>query len=116
MKLTIVEKNLLSWTAMHIDFVMCNKTSATTETSFLSIAGTKNHDFSRSVHNYTHFGQFYHLAAVESFMSRIGTTKHWQNAASNNSKLSVILVSSIIKYHQLIKKVFFKTGVSGSNV
>ena len=23
MKLTIVEKNLLSWTAMHIDFVMC---------------------------------------------------------------------------------------------
>ena len=24
MKLTIVEKNLLSWTAMHIDFVMCN--------------------------------------------------------------------------------------------
>ena len=25
MKLTIVEKNLLSWTAMHIDFVMCNK-------------------------------------------------------------------------------------------
>ena len=26
MKLTIVEKNLLSWTAMHIDFVMCKKT------------------------------------------------------------------------------------------
>ena len=25
MKLTIVKKNLLSWTAMHIDFVMCNK-------------------------------------------------------------------------------------------
>ena len=25
MKLTIVEKNLLSWTAMHIDFVMCKK-------------------------------------------------------------------------------------------
>ena len=25
MKLTIVEKNLLSWTAMHIDFVMCNE-------------------------------------------------------------------------------------------
>ena len=25
MKLTIGEKNLLSWTAMHIDFVMCNK-------------------------------------------------------------------------------------------
>ena len=25
MKLTIVEKNFLSWTAMHIDFVMCNK-------------------------------------------------------------------------------------------
>ena len=25
MKLTIVEKNLLSWTAMHIDLVMCNK-------------------------------------------------------------------------------------------
>ena len=24
MKLTIVEKNLVSWTAMHIDFVMCN--------------------------------------------------------------------------------------------
>ena len=23
MKLTIVKKNLLSWTAMHIDFVMC---------------------------------------------------------------------------------------------
>ena len=23
MKLTIVEKNVLSWTAMHIDFVMC---------------------------------------------------------------------------------------------
>ena len=23
MKMTIVEKNLLSWTAMHIDFVMC---------------------------------------------------------------------------------------------
>ena len=23
MKLTIVEKNILSWTAMHIDFVMC---------------------------------------------------------------------------------------------
>ena len=26
MKLTIVKKNLLSWTAMHIDFVMCKKT------------------------------------------------------------------------------------------
>ena len=25
MKLTIVEKNLPSWTAMHIDFVMCKK-------------------------------------------------------------------------------------------
>ena len=25
MKLTIVEKNVLSWTAMHIDFVMCKK-------------------------------------------------------------------------------------------
>ena len=25
MNLTIVEKNLLSWTAMHIDFVMCKK-------------------------------------------------------------------------------------------
>ena len=25
MKLTIVEKNFLSWTAMHIDFVMCKK-------------------------------------------------------------------------------------------
>ena len=25
MKLIIVEKNLLSWTAMHIDFVMCKK-------------------------------------------------------------------------------------------
>ena len=25
MKLTIVEKNLLSWTAMHIDFVLCKK-------------------------------------------------------------------------------------------
>ena len=28
MKLTIVEKNLLSWTAMHIDFVMCKNTEA----------------------------------------------------------------------------------------
>ena len=27
MKLTIVEKNLLSWTAMHIDFVMGNNTT-----------------------------------------------------------------------------------------
>ena len=30
MKLTIVEKNLLSWTAMHIDFVMCKKQTSTT--------------------------------------------------------------------------------------
>ena len=28
MKLTIVEKNLLSWSAMHIDFVMCNNSRA----------------------------------------------------------------------------------------
>ena len=27
MKLATVEKNFLSWTAMHIDFVMCKKTS-----------------------------------------------------------------------------------------
>ena len=31
MKLTIVEKNLLSWTAMHIDFVMCKKKSHSAE-------------------------------------------------------------------------------------
>ena len=29
MKLTIVKKNLLSWTAMHIDFVMCNTFDST---------------------------------------------------------------------------------------
>ena len=27
MKLTIVEKNVLSWTAMHIDFVMCKNSA-----------------------------------------------------------------------------------------
>ena len=37
MQLTIVEKNLLSWTAMHIDFVMCNK-----RFTILSICISKN--------------------------------------------------------------------------
>ena len=33
MKLTIVEKNLLSWTAMHIDFVMCKNKPGTAKSS-----------------------------------------------------------------------------------
>ena len=31
MKLTIVEKNLLSWTAMHIDFGMCKNSTRLTK-------------------------------------------------------------------------------------
>ena len=31
MKLTIVEKNFLNWTAMHIDFVMCKKIISTND-------------------------------------------------------------------------------------
>ena len=35
MKLTIVEKNFLSWTAMHIDFVMCKKGGPLVSSSFV---------------------------------------------------------------------------------
>ena len=51
MKLTIVEKNLLSWTAMHIDFVMCNiNNMAVKSSSFKSGERPKrgSFDFPRS--------------------------------------------------------------------
>ena len=38
MKLTIVEKNLLSWTAMHIDF-MCKNERGTLWTKFALVLG-----------------------------------------------------------------------------
>ena len=41
MKLTIVEKNLLSWTAMHIDFVMCKKSHNAEKTERDQILTTK---------------------------------------------------------------------------
>ena len=49
MKLTIVEKNLLSWTAMHIDFVMCKKVEGgpfgDIEKNFEKNSKTKNEIF-----------------------------------------------------------------------
>ena len=45
MKLTIVEKNFLSWTAMHIDFVMCKNTSRISVTLILLITLILNEVF-----------------------------------------------------------------------
>ena len=49
MKLTIVEKNLVSWTAMHIDFAMCKKGDPLGFLKIQLVAGCNVSNFGYSV-------------------------------------------------------------------